>query len=236
MHPALRSMAAKYGYTEEAGNFVLLDCPAEDYQALKSGLEEGLRKVKSKQAALDAVSVDSAHSNENGNQSLSVSKALDAIVPRVQVDTIISIITLCSVPKHSVLPALTNLISLLAPSPSTTANCESATSQSDSVTTSRPGIFLMYEHTMNPHSKRTRLWQRILSPIWRQSLDGCELDRDTVACIWEAGRVVARNQSEYDGKLETVWSVEESKVREMENEDIENMFWYYTGKFVKSAI
>ena len=72
-----------------------------------------------------------------------------------KVDTIISVLTFCSVPSpHTSLPALVK--SLLKPG----------------------GQFLFYEHVLSPRSD-VAFWQRFWSPIWCRFFDGCRLDVPT---------------------------------------------------------
>jgi len=76
-----------------------------------------------------------------------------------QVDTIISILTFCSIPSPNItLPALTK--SLLKPG----------------------GQFLFYEHVLSPRSD-VAYWQRVWSPIWSKLFDGCRLDVPTHSIV-----------------------------------------------------
>ncbi|KZO99547.1 hypothetical protein CALVIDRAFT_596128 [Calocera viscosa TUFC12733] len=78
------------------------------------------------------------------------------VVGEHQVDTIISFLTLCSVPNSKqVIPKL--CLTLLK---------------------SPGGTLLMYEHCLSPVWS-SRLYQRIWSPIWSLAWNGCRLDRDT---------------------------------------------------------
>ncbi|KAF8346369.1 hypothetical protein F5887DRAFT_109081 [Amanita rubescens] len=72
-----------------------------------------------------------------------------------QVDTIISVLTLCSVPApEKLIPAMTDL--LLKPG----------------------GQLLYYEHVLNPRHD-IAWWQKLWSPIWSLAFDGCRMDRQT---------------------------------------------------------
>ncbi|KAF7296077.1 hypothetical protein MKEN_01422800 [Mycena kentingensis (nom. inval.)] len=76
--------------------------------------------------------------------------ALDA-----PVDTIVSILTLCSVPKpQATLGAL--IMEVLAPG----------------------GTLILHEHVLN-HDANVARWQKRLKPFWRLVFDGCEIDRAT---------------------------------------------------------
>jgi len=80
-----------------------------------------------------------------------------------QVDTIISVLTLCSVPDPQ--DTITNLIlDVLKPG----------------------GKLLFYEHVLSP-LKDVAWWQRFWTPLWAFWLDGCRLDRPTHVYIEEIG-------------------------------------------------
>ncbi|CUA76497.1 hypothetical protein RSOLAG22IIIB_06302 [Rhizoctonia solani] len=80
-----------------------------------------------------------------------------------RVDTIVSILTLCTVPD-----------------PRTAA---SALARS---VLKSGGQFLWYEHIANPLPD-VRTWQRLLTPLWAAAFDGCRLDRDTPTIMFSAG-------------------------------------------------
>ncbi|KAG9100438.1 hypothetical protein FS749_015305 [Ceratobasidium sp. UAMH 11750] len=82
---------------------------------------------------------------------------------RESVDTIVSILTLCTVPDPT---AVTRWLvgTVLKPG----------------------GQFLWYEHILNPLPD-VRTWQRWLTPIWAAAFDGCRMDRDTPAIMLSAG-------------------------------------------------
>ncbi|KXN93250.1 Methyltransferase-like protein 7B [Leucoagaricus sp. SymC.cos] len=78
-----------------------------------------------------------------------------------QVDTIISILTLCSVPNPQA--TIKNLIhDVLKPG----------------------GQFLYYEHVLSP-LKDVAWWQRFWAPLWAFWLDGCRMDQPTHAYVEE---------------------------------------------------
>ncbi|KAI6021029.1 hypothetical protein EDC04DRAFT_392780 [Pisolithus marmoratus] len=80
------------------------------------------------------------------------------------VDTIVSTLTLCSVPEPQ--RTIKSLVSeVLKPS----------------------GELLFYEHVQNPHPHAAR-WQRFWSPLWSAVFDGCRLDRPTHMWVQEIGR------------------------------------------------
>jgi SAM-dependent methyltransferase len=98
-----------------------------------------------------------------------------------QVDTLISILTLCSVPgPQKVIPTMVNRL------------------------LKRGGQLLFYEHVESPR-KDVRWWQRVWSPIWSSAFDGCELGRPTHLWIQEIeGWDVAESRTwGNDGELET---------------------------------
>ena len=83
-----------------------------------------------------------------------VSSILEALgATRPPVDTIVSILTLCSVPSPK--RTIRNLVrDILKPS----------------------GQFLFYEHVLSPRGD-VAWWQRTWAPIWAIPFDGCRLDR-----------------------------------------------------------
>ncbi|EJT98558.1 hypothetical protein DACRYDRAFT_57745 [Dacryopinax primogenitus] len=83
-----------------------------------------------------------------------------AAVGENQVDTLVSFLTLCSVPNSKeVIPKL--CLAVLK----------------------RPGgTFLMYEHGLSPVWS-SRIYQRFWSPIWSLTWNGCRLDRNTVKWV-----------------------------------------------------
>ncbi|RDX50754.1 S-adenosyl-L-methionine-dependent methyltransferase, partial [Lentinus brumalis] len=76
------------------------------------------------------------------------------------VDTMISILTLCSIPDpERTLDALVR--NVLKPG----------------------GIFVFYEHVLS-HRDDVAWWQRFWTPVWKHAFDGCRLDRPTH--VWVA--------------------------------------------------
>ncbi|KAF9807771.1 hypothetical protein IEO21_08047 [Rhodonia placenta] len=86
------------------------------------------------------------------------------------VDTLISILSLCSIPSPE--EALSNLVDLVL----------------------RPGgQLLFFEHVLSPRDD-VAWWQRFWTPIWKNAFDGCCLDRPTHVFIrkmgfWSKGEV-----------------------------------------------
>lgn len=89
------------------------------------------------------------------------------------VDTIISILTLCSIPSPvETMKALVELV--LKPG----------------------GTLLFYEHVLSPRDD-VAWWQRFWTPLWKRAFDGCCLDRPTHVWIrkmgaWSAGEVTGK--------------------------------------------
>ncbi|KAJ7186846.1 hypothetical protein C8R46DRAFT_936015 [Mycena filopes] len=75
---------------------------------------------------------------------------------KLEVDTIISILSLCTVPDPQ--RTLRTLVS--------------------AVLAAGGGQLLFYEHVLSPRAD-VAWWQRFWAPVWRRALDGCSLDRPT---------------------------------------------------------
>lgn len=120
------------------------------------------------------------------------------------VDTLISILTLCSIPSpECTLGALVN--GILKPG----------------------GQFLFYEHVLSP-KKDVAWWQRFWTPIWKIAFDGCRLDRPTH--LWVERMGVRVNGNVVSG--EEVWR--EGTLWGKEGEDEDNLFWHRVGRFIKA--
>jgi len=98
-----------------------------------------------------------------------------------QVDTIVSVLTFCSIPSpYTTLPTLVK--NLLKPG----------------------GQMLFYEHVLSPRPD-VAYWQRIWSPIWSSFFDGCRLDVPTHTIV-----ASIRNDDGSDfWKEGSVWSKED---------------------------
>lgn len=98
----------------------------------------------------------------------------------IQVDTIISVLTLCSIPDPQA--TITNLVrDLLKPD----------------------GVFLYYEHVLSPR-KDVAWWQRFWAPLWALAFDGCRLDRPSHLYVEE----VEGHDGESIWKERKVWGKE----------------------------
>ena len=124
-----------------------------------------------------------------------------------QVDTMISIHSLCSVPRpQETIAALVG--QLLKPG----------------------GSFLFHEHVRHP-LRRASYYQTLLTPIWTNVFDGCKLDRDTVSYIRIAGEKASQVASGRGSTEEhTVWV--EQDLSEEDFAEI-NLLPRVTGRFVK---
>ncbi|KAJ3555453.1 hypothetical protein NM688_g2567 [Phlebia brevispora] len=84
-----------------------------------------------------------------------IPQILDALGGPHSVDTLVSILTLCSIPSPS--STIRELVEhVLKPG----------------------GQFLIYEHVLSPRND-VAWWQRLWTPVWRVAFDGCCLDRPT---------------------------------------------------------
>jgi len=96
--------------------------------------------------------------------------------PSHPVDTLISILSLCTIPspEHS----LTSLVrDVLKPG----------------------GQLLFYEHVLSPRED-VAWWQRFWTPVWKLAFDGCRLDRPTH--LWVERMAVLDNSA----KIQGMWS------------------------------
>jgi len=97
----------------------------------------------------------------------------------LQVDTMLSIMTLCSIPDPQ--QTLAQLVrEVLAPG----------------------GRLLFYEHVLSPRAD-VAWWQRFWTPVWRLAFDGCCLDRPTH--LW----IEAMEDKGPDGEGINMWSQRE---------------------------
>ncbi|KAF8634114.1 hypothetical protein AX17_004281 [Amanita inopinata Kibby_2008] len=121
MHPYIRDIANKAGYTEHDGTLLILACGAQDTEHILSAIGS-------------------------------------------QVDTLISILTLCTVPapQQTISAMVTELIK-----PS--------------------GQLLYYEHVLS-HRQDVAWWQRLWAPIWQMAFDGCRIDRPSHLWVEEVVR------------------------------------------------
>ncbi|KAI5885471.1 uncharacterized protein SCHCODRAFT_02603371 [Schizophyllum commune H4-8] len=212
MHDYIRRTAASAGFSEDDGSLVVLGCGIEDVAAICAALRSN------KAADTDERSADTnaPHANLAGPCA----------------DTIISVLTLCSIPNpRATIRALVH--GLLAPG----------------------GTFLFYEHVLS-HRADVAWWQRFWAPVWRVPFDGCRLDQPTHLWIAEAGDVDAsqagdRDASDADddskggagndgkrrlsceGEGGSLWAIQETWGKEGETED--TLFWHQAGRFVKRS-
>ncbi|KAF8337372.1 uncharacterized protein EI90DRAFT_3255047, partial [Cantharellus anzutake] len=113
-HPVLRATAAKYGYNEASGSFILIPLGAENSSDILKSLGD--------------------HHIDNG------------------VDTIISILTFCSIPSAETV--ITQFIGQLL----------------------RPGGILLFLEHVRSNRPDVRRWQTRWTPIWTLFFDGCRMD------------------------------------------------------------
>ncbi|KAL1942231.1 hypothetical protein VTO73DRAFT_6295 [Trametes versicolor] len=136
MHDELRALAATKGFTEAAGNLLLLPYGAEETSLITSALG-GARSV----------------------------------------DTLVFILTICSIPEPE--RTLTGLVrDVLKPG----------------------GSLLFYEHVLSPRAD-VAWWQRFWTPLWKRAFDGCCLDRPTHVWVekmdaWKEGSVWGKEGEE----------------------------------------
>ena len=119
------------------------------------------------------------------------------------VDTIISILTLCSVPNPP--ETIYHLVRDILRS---------------------GGMLLVFEHVLNPR-KDVRWWQKVWAPIWAILFDGCRMDRDTDVILKSLGLGTGTDS----GKKENAWK--DWNIWGREGEAEESLFWHFSGRFVK---
>ncbi|KAF8881595.1 hypothetical protein BD779DRAFT_1648469 [Infundibulicybe gibba] len=119
------------------------------------------------------------------------------------VDTIISVLTLCGVPRPR--EAMAGLVREVLKS---------------------DGQFLFYEHVLNPRSD-VAWWQRFWAPIWQLTFDGCRLDRPTH--LWVDEIMVPDGE---DGES-TAWREKMVCASDNAPEPEEDFFLLQAGRFVK---
>ncbi|KAI0782994.1 hypothetical protein C8Q75DRAFT_801008 [Abortiporus biennis] len=118
------------------------------------------------------------------------------------IDTFISVNSLCSVPSpQQTIRSLIMDPNLLKPA----------------------GHFLFYEHILNPLPS-IAFWQKFWTPVWRNLLGGCCMDRQTDDWILSC-------KDEVSGR--DVWA--QKDVKGIEGEDPEHWFCRVIGKCVKGA-
>lgn len=139
-----------------------------------------------------------------------------------KVDTIVSILTLCSIPSTA--PSATNtgasrILSGDKPSPKVTLN--------NFITTllAPGGAFLFFEHVRNPRPDVARI-QRAWGPLWAMVFDGCIVGRPTDVWVHELGVV-----GDGGDNTSALWS--EGETKGLEGEPEEHLFWHSIGKFVR---
>lgn len=131
-------------------------------------------------------------------------KILSALPNNRPVDTIISVLTLCTIP--SPLKTLHNLVR--------------------DVLRADGGVFLFYEHVLSERED-VQWWQRAWTPVWTVPFDGCRLDRATHR--WVRDLKIAGE----DGAKEPKGAWREGELWGKEGESEENLFWHQAGRFVK---
>ncbi|KAH8109079.1 hypothetical protein DFH11DRAFT_1814751 [Phellopilus nigrolimitatus] len=167
MHARLRAEARAAGFVEEDGSFVLLACGAEDTDTVCAALAAWARQFRvGAQTGAEA----GAEEGEGDGQ---------------VVDTLVSVLTLCSVPRpRATLGALVRR-TLRAPG----------------------GQLLFHEHVRSPCAGAAK-WQDALAPLWALFFDGCWIGVDGVGAIRDAGKRAGAGEGEGGWETMEVWGVE----------------------------
>ncbi|KAI5122423.1 hypothetical protein M0805_002973 [Coniferiporia weirii] len=150
MHPRIRARARAKGFVEENGSLLVIAHGAEDVEGVVGDLGEwkgrfgGVSTTTHSSSGLLAGDLEEEGEGENEGR---------------VVDTLVSVLTLCSVPHpHSALRALVH--DVLVPG----------------------GQMLFFEHVRGP-VKEVAKWQDALTPVWRVFFGGCRLGVDEVGVV-----------------------------------------------------
>ncbi|TFK22546.1 hypothetical protein FA15DRAFT_516009 [Coprinopsis marcescibilis] len=136
--------------------------------------------------------------------SASILKGLE----NTQADTIISVLTLCTIPNPS--KSIHNLVRDVLKS---------------------NGQFLFYEHVLS-HLPDVAWWQKFWAPVWQVAFDGCRLDRPTHLVFENLEVEIQNGEDGYrQGGRDSPWK--ERQVWGKPDEPEENLFWHRAGRFVK---
>lgn len=157
MHARLRARATEAEFSEADGSLLVLPYVAEDTQLACAALAEWAAKFH----------IPISESKPSNSK--------DSDSPAHIIDTLVSILTLCSVPNPSA--SLHALVSH----------------------TLKPGgQFLFYEHVRSPDARVARL-QDILRPVWAVAFGGCRLGVEGVKAVREAGNDVGLASGDESG-------------------------------------
>ncbi|KAF8151354.1 S-adenosyl-L-methionine-dependent methyltransferase [Crassisporium funariophilum] len=136
MHAHIRAKAHAAGFHESDGTLLILSCGAEHTSSILSSL--------SSPSSLSSLSPSTTHQQP-------------------PIDTIISILALCTIPspQHTLQTMTRDLL--------------------------KPGGQLLYfEHVLSPRPDVV-WWQRFWAPVWVRAFDGCRIDRATDVWVREMG-------------------------------------------------
>ena len=186
MHEHIIKTAHEAGFREEDGTFLIIPFPLENTNDICAMLTLWSQKFASSPILVDR--------KKNGSDQASQTQVID---------TIVCILTLCSVPSPTV--ALKNIIQHVL----------------------RPcGQFLFYEHVRSP-SRSIAYIQDIVAPIWRVFFDGCIIGQDSIKVIQDAGMVTNGNTK----SEESLWA--DIKIWEKEDEDPNSLFYHQLGQCLR---
>ena len=137
MHDKIRAQANGAGFHESDGTLVILACGVEDTKTILSTMSSVPFKARSPPPK-------SAQSSSQAQQADDIGHPFD---------TIISVLTLCTIPDPQ--NNLRRLVrDVLKPG----------------------GQLLYYEHVLSPRPD-VAWWQKLWAPLWAVAFDGCRIDR-----------------------------------------------------------
>ena len=151
MHNHIRAKANEAGFHESDGTLIILSLGAQDTHSILSSLSSQQQQQQPKQQQLPPV------------------------------DTILSVLTLCTVPDPQ--RTISNLVrDLLKPG----------------------GQLLYFEHVLSPRPD-VAWWQHFWAPVWACAFDGCRMDRPSD--VWIRDLKIGGSDSDERSNVWMEWNI-----------------------------